>query len=199
MTRRHVVLAGCACLVLAMTSAGCGGTSSTSTKTVTVTRTTTVTETAPPASGATTSPVGAVSAPRCRTTQLSVHLGTNGAAGQIELYTTFTNRSHASCSLYGYPGLGLVSRSGSPMHTVVLRTRTAVIPRIAEHVVVLKPQGRASFIGSFQDAFPLPCPQAARLEVTPPNDDAHLTVAAAITPCHGVIHVSPVFPPNSSF
>jgi hypothetical protein len=141
----------------------------------------------------TTSPIGSASVPRCRTSQLSFLLGTNGATGSIELYSTFTNHSHTSCSLYGYPGLALLSRSGSPMRTVVLRTRTPVIPKVAEHLVVLKPGSRASFYGGFLDSLPLPCPRAAKLEVTPPNDDAHLTVAAAITPCHGVIHVSPVF------
>jgi hypothetical protein len=82
------------------------------------------------------------------------------------------------------------------MHTVVLRTRTPVIPQVAEHLVVLRPGGKASFYGSFRDRLPLPCPRAAALEVTPPNFYGHLTVAAAITPCHGVIHVSPVCAPS---
>jgi len=191
MTRRRAALAGSIGLILAISSAACGGSSTT---TVTATRTTTVTVT----TSATTqsnvaAPSGSASAPRCRTSQLSLQVGTNGATGSIELYTTFTNHSQTSCSLHGYPGLGLVSRSGTPMHTVVLRTRTAVIPAVADRLVVLKPGGTANFYGSFQDVLPEPCPRAAELEVTPPNDYGHLAVKAALSPCHGVIHVSPVF------
>jgi hypothetical protein len=46
----------------------------------------------------------------CATSDLNVSLGpSNGAAGSVYQTIVFTNRSSATCTLYGYPGVSLVS------------------------------------------------------------------------------------------
>jgi hypothetical protein len=47
------------------------------------------------------------------------------------------------CSLYGYPGLGLLDRAGDLLPTHVLRTRTAVVLAVPERRVDLAPGGTA--------------------------------------------------------
>jgi hypothetical protein len=106
---------------------------------------------------------------------------------------TLTNHSHTTCSLFGYPGLGLLDAAGHPLKTVVLRSPSVVVPQVAERLVVLHPGGQASFYAGFSDVDPQPCLKAASLEVTPPNAYNHLVTAGGIAPCGGVIHVSPVF------
>src|SRR6266849_4072720 len=57
---------------------------------------------APPAAAAST-------APRCYTQDLSasLHGGEGAVAGREGVIMTLTNDGQRSCSLYGYPGLGL--------------------------------------------------------------------------------------------
>jgi Protein of unknown function (DUF4232) len=72
----------------------------------------------------------------CRFSQLGVSLGrSSGAAGTVYVAIVFKNRSSATCSLRGYPGLSSVGgsdghqigapaarqRNGRPIATVVLR------------------------------------------------------------------------------
>jgi hypothetical protein len=196
LTSRTTVLAATV-VVLAATGAACGA--STSTKTVTVTRTRTV-ATKESAGGGSSSTGGsqAVSstAPRCHTSQLGFTYATDGAAGTILINGTLANRSQTTCTLYGYPGLGLLDRHGAALPTTVLRSPGPVIPHVPEHVVMLAPGGKADFYASFSDVDPQPCPLAAKIEVTPPNAFRHLTADAGFTPCQGRIHVSPVFAPG---
>ncbi len=183
-----IALTAAAPLILA----GCGAASS-STGTQTVTRTAAdTTATAAPAatSGSST---GSASVPRCLTSQLSFRFSTNGAAGSIHINGDLTNRSQRSCSLYGYPGLGLLDKRGASLASTVLRSPSVVVPAVAKRLVVLRPSGTARFYAGYSDVDPQPCRSAAQLEVTPPNAYRHLTVPAAIAPCGGIIHVSPVF------
>jgi Protein of unknown function (DUF4232) len=172
--------------------AGCGSaaaTSSTHTVTNTVTRTVTTT-------AGSSAPSSSV--PRCLTSQLGFRLSTDGAAGSIHINGDLTNRSQTTCSLYGYPGMGLVGKSGADLPTTVLRSPSAVVPSVAEKLVVLAPNQTARFYAGFSDVDPQPCRTAVQLEVTPPNAFTHLTVPTAIAPCGGIIHVSPVFALSST-
>jgi Protein of unknown function (DUF4232) len=172
-------------------AAGCGGATA-STATVTRTQTTTVTEstTTPLPQPATTA---SQSPPRCQTSQLDVQMATNGAAGSIALWFTFTNHSRTTCTLYGYPGFGLLDGAGAALPTHVLRKPSVVVPSVPERRVTLAPRGTAHAYGGYSDVWPTTCRRAAMLEVTPPDAYRHLTIRAAIAPCGGVIHVSPVF------
>lgn len=198
--RNHRSFAGlfapaAACLALA---AGCGGAAAaSSSSTRTVTRTVTVTDSSGTSQAvsssrpSTSSQSGAV--PRCRVTQLAAGFTSDGAAGSVALHFTLTNGSNTTCSLYGYPGLGLLDPSGHALSTTVLRSPSVVVPQIAERLVVIHAGGQAHFDAGYSDVDPQPCLKAATLEVTPPNAYSHLEIAAAVAPCGGVIHVSPVF------
>jgi hypothetical protein len=185
MRNRTVPLAVVIALIV-LGLAGCGTSGSTMTGTSTVAASGSSSTSARSANSGTP-------APRCLTSQLDVNLATNGAAGSIALYFTFTNHSSATCSLYGYPGLGLLDQAGNPLPTHVLRTRSTVIPAVAERRVTLAPAGRAHAYGSYSDVAPTACPKASALEVTPPNAYGHLTTHTTLTPCGGIIHISPVF------
>lgn len=155
-----------------------GGTPSTSTPSIASTQTTTTTTTPP----------------RCTVSQLSVRqTSSNGAAGSIGLTYAFTNISRSTCSLFGYPGMLMLNASGKPLPTTVVRAPSVVVPSVAEHTVVLAPNAIASFYAGYSDVSASSCPQASRLEVTPPNDYDHLVISTAIAPCRGRINVSPVF------
>jgi hypothetical protein len=141
-----------------------------------------------------TSTGSASGTPRCTVSQLSVRqMREDGAAGSRGLDYAFTNRSAARCSLYGYPGLGMLDKAGERMLTDVLRSPSVVVPRVAERQVLLAPGGRAWFYAGYSDVSTGSCPAAARLEVTPPDAYGHLVIPTGISPCGGVIHVSPVF------
>lgn len=195
MQTRRSLAALTAVALLGIAGAGCGARSSTQTVDHTRTATRTVTTTAP----ATTSPATPVSSsvPRCHTGQLSFTFGTNGAAGSILILGSLTNHSTATCSLYGYPGVGLLGRQGQSLPASALRSRGPAMPDVAERLVTLAPGGKANFFASFGDVDPQPCPVAKDLEVTPPNAYGHVTVAFGFTPCRGEIHVSPVFTPGA--
>ena len=169
--------------------AGCGSAASSSSP-VTHTTTPTVTTTVTGTGGSSSS---SASVPRCLTSQLGFRLSTNGAAGSIHLNGDLTNRSQTTCSLYGYPGLGLLDKTGTALPTTVLRSPSVVVPSVPEKLVVLAPNQTARFYAGYSDVDPQPRRSAAKLEVTPPNAYTHLTVPAAIAPCGGIIHVSPVF------
>lgn len=68
--------------------------------------------TSTPAPAVTASPVRA--GPRCRTAQLAVVLGTDGvAAGTSYRQIDFRNVSKTGCTLYGYPSLVFLKKTGS--------------------------------------------------------------------------------------
>ena len=122
----------------------------------------------PPAtsqSPATTEPLA------CATSDLKVTLGApNGYAGGVYETIVFTNTSGAACSLYGYPGVSLVS---APPYTQIglaaKRSRTAPVK-----LIVLASGTSASAVLQVVDALNFPAStcsptQAAFLRVYPPN------------------------------
>lgn len=133
-------------------------------------------------------------APRCLVSHLSMAQPTmNGAMGSIGLRFTFTNVSKASCTLFGYPGMGRLNADRQVMKTIVVRGTSTVVPAEPERTVTLAPGGRASFFAGYSD---VPggsaCPKSAYLEVTPPNAYDHFTVPVSATVCRATITVSPV-------
>jgi len=64
---------------------------------------------------ATSSAAAPASIPRCTASDLGVWLAVdqgNGAAGTIYVPLEFTNLSHHTCYLYGYPGVSALDRNG---------------------------------------------------------------------------------------
>ena len=65
-----------------------------------------------------TASTGAASIPRCTASDLGVWLAVgqgNGAAGTIYYPLEFTNLSHHTCYLYGYPGVSALGRNGNQL------------------------------------------------------------------------------------
>ncbi|MGH9070319.1 MAG: DUF4232 domain-containing protein [Acidimicrobiales bacterium] len=164
--------------------------------------TTTTTATA---SSTTTTAAAAESGPgRCMVSQLSVSSGrSNAGTGHIGQVFTFTNTSSATCTMYGYPGLGMLNSSGQAITTNVLRTPSVVVQPETPTTVSLAPGKQASFLLGYEDQTGFgnsTCPSSASLEITPPNDYSHLVVPAQIAAygpsigqC-GAINVSPIYP-----
>jgi hypothetical protein len=168
--------------------------SSTSTSTTTTTTTTT---TSPPSTSTTAAGLSTCQAPNLQI----VPQQSNGAAGTIELTITMTNISTASCSLFGYPGMQLLSATGSPLPTMVIRGGGPSFATAAANqpptTIILAPQAVGAFGLSYSDV-PVgnetSCPTSAKAEITPPNDFTSDIVVLAISPCGGgTVHVSPVY------
>jgi hypothetical protein len=130
-------------------------------------------------------------APRCLFRNLRMPSPqANGAAGTIRLRYVLWNVGPATCSMFGYPGMGLVNRYGQSMQTRVIRA-----PATA-YTVLVPSGGRASFYAKYSD---VPrgtetCPAAKAALVWPPNDYKALTAAFPYPAraCGGRITVLPV-------
>ena len=123
-------------------------------------------------------PATSSAVPRCPKQHLSAGLhGSQAGLGNRGLILTLTNTGNSSCSLDGYPGLGLQNgtRHVLPSHTHW--GSTYFHQDAGRHVIVLSPGETASAdvayvsgTGGSSDSV------ATYLEVTPPNASRHLTV-----------------------
>ncbi len=141
-------------------------------------------------------PLNSNSTPACGTADLKAEIeqGSPGA-GQRYAMLVLTNHSHQSCHTYGYVGMQLLNGQGGALATDVVRDHTLTSQRI-----VLAPGAQAyaqlhwSVIAGTGDSG-APCSSApARVEITPPDAYAHLTIRwAGGTVCeHGRIDVQPL-------
>ncbi len=124
-------------------------------------------------------------------------VGQQGAAGTQEVTVALRNSSEAACGLSGYPGLQLVSGSGSALPTNVVRGGAYGFTNMAPAPTMLQPGQSAYFNLGYSDVptgNETTCPSSATVEVTPPNAYGHLDVSLRIAPCNaGTVTVSPVF------
>jgi len=130
-----------------------------------------------PAAASSNSPAGAApssSAGRtaCATSALQIKLGaSDGYAGGVYQTIDFTNTSGSTCTLFGYPGVSLVT--GPPYQQLgVPAKRTTTTPA---KVVTLAPGATANAVLQIVDALNFPSPscqptKAAALKVYPPNE-----------------------------
>jgi Protein of unknown function (DUF4232) len=130
---------------------------------------------------------------RCHTSMLSAHvtMGSPGA-GQRYAFLVLTNTSTATCRVYGFPGMQLLSASGANIPTNVVRepvTPTLVTVAPGKHAfsqlhwTVVPGTGEGS-----------PCePNPSKAKVTPPDETAPLTTSwPGGSVCqHGQITVRP--------
>ncbi len=127
-------------------------------------------------------------------------VGGTGAAGTVTTTVGLTNTSSATCTMRGYPGMQLLSSSGAPIPTTVVRGGVQFPNRAADAapaLVSLAAGAAARFSIQWTDV-PVggetTCPASARSEVTPPTDTAYGVMTLNIAPCdHGTVHVSPVY------
>jgi hypothetical protein len=129
--------------------------------------------------------------------------GSQGGAGTLEVTVGLKNTSTVACTLFGYPGGLLLDAGGHPLPTTVVRGGnyrfTSSIPSTT---VTLAPSASAYFNMGYSDVpsgSETVCPTSASLEITPPDDVNHVTIAAQLTVCNqGTLTVSPVFAAGSA-
>jgi hypothetical protein len=161
-------------------------TSGSSTSPTTTTSTTSTTTTSP------------LSPTTCLVSQLHIAVaGSEGAAGTTELTFSLANSSSAVCTMYGYPGMLLLSASGAGLPTIVTRGGGLAFETIAPTNVSLRPGQIAYFNLGYNDVTQgmTTCSSATQVEITPPNDTTHAVVSVPqINACgNGALNVSPVF------
>lgn len=141
-------------------------------------------KTAPKTSGSGSTTTTAVP-PVCAASQLTFTVGQmNGAMGTVSYPLVVRNASAAACNLYGYPGMQMLTATGSALQTQVVRNDTMFgLP--PEQMVVLAPGAQAFFAVAFSDGTGytgLSCPTSARVEITPPNAYTPATITWQIAP-----------------
>jgi hypothetical protein len=182
--------AASAAALICLAVAGCSSSASPS-ATPTITKTVTATPSASAASsGANTnpsSPTGPVtSAVSCATSSLDVKQGLGqGYAGGVYEVIDFTNTSNAPCSLYGYPGVSLVT--GPPYTQVGLAAKRSTTSGQVK-LITLAPGATANALLQIVDALNYPSAtcgptKAAALKVYPPNQTAPVYLPNTSTAC----------------
>jgi len=182
--------AASAAALICLAVAGCSSSASPS-ATPTTTKTVTATPSASAASsGANTnpsSPAGPVtSAVSCATSSLDVKQGLGqGYAGGVYEVIDFTNTSNAPCSLYGYPGVSLVT--GPPYTQVGLAAKRSTTSGQVK-LITLAPGATANALLQIVDALNYPSAtcgptKAAALKVYPPNQTAPVYLPNTSTAC----------------
>ena len=169
------------------TASGCASSSSqpaAPTTTVTVTTTPAAPGSASNSTPASTPSTPVTGPPACPTSSLQVKQGVaQGYAGGVYEVIDFTNTSGSPCTLYGYPGVSLVT--GPPYTQIGLaakRSGTAV------KLITLAPGATASASLQIVDALNFPSTtcdpvKTAYLRVYPPNQTAPVYLANASEAC----------------
>ncbi len=132
--------------------------------------------------------------PRCHTADLRVYLtGGRGAAGTLVADVAFRNRGARTCSVFGYPGLGLEDAHHRALPSRVTWGSTVARRDSRPHRIVLL-RGRAAFANMSWSDVPFGserCVQPRWLAVTPPDEFTHRQVPFRAPVCnHGHLTVT---------
>jgi hypothetical protein len=141
--------------------------------------------TAPATAPSTSLSPAVTGASACATSGLNVTLGApSGYAGGVYQTIVFTNTSGATCTLYGFPGVSLVS---APPYTQIglAAQRSSTTPVT---VITLASGASANAVVQIVDALNFPSAtcsptQAAYLRVYPPNQTAPVYLADSSEAC----------------
>jgi hypothetical protein len=142
--------------------------------TVTTTAAAPTTATATATATATTAPtIG-----RCTTRDLAAKLG-GGDAGLDNLGRdiVLTDTSTTPCTVTGYPGIGLADSTGHLIAIDVGRSGTYFAQNPPLTTITLTPRGSAVAALGWNDAGGPACTGVVSLQVIPPDQTTHLTVA----------------------
>lgn len=196
----------CAVTVGAVTLAGCASSGSSqppaggSTTTVTASPSTPAASSGTPAVAA---PSSSAAGTACATSALQIKLGaSDGYAGGVYQAIDFTNTSGSTCTLFGYPGVSLVT--GPPYKQLgVPAKRTTTTPA---KVVTLAPGATANAVVQIVNALNFPSPscqpaKAAALKVYPPNQFTAVYLPDTSYGCGNPVqtmYIAPVRPGSSS-
>ncbi len=141
--------------------------------------TVTATAAAPTVTKTVANPTAAVAGGRCHTSQLTVSArGAPGGASHAGIAIVLTNTGSVTCTLYGYPGVGLLTSTKQLSPTVVPRGQSYLFRDPGPHTVTLAPGAAASAGFSFLDGEgygpTVSCSPVAYLRITPPDETAAL-------------------------
>lgn len=136
-------------------------------------------------------PAGAA-VPACGNTSLDYGLSrTDGFAGHSAFVLEFRNHTHATCSLYGYPGLDAMASNGTVMahakRTLVGSPGTRRVLR----VINIPPGGFASATVEWANFNPVtsgPCLHSAGIRETAPNTTKIVPQRRSVNICSLEIH-----------
>lgn len=136
-------------------------------------------------------PTSAAGTPACATSSLQVKLGVSqGYAGGVYEAIDFTNRSGSPCTLFGYPGVSLVS--GPPYTQIGLAAKRA--PNTPPKLITLTPGATGNALLQVVDALNYPeatCHpvKATALKIYPPNQTEPVYLPSASTGCDKPVQV----------
>jgi Protein of unknown function (DUF4232) len=144
---------------------------------------------------ATPVPVSSASAPSgpgpCPTQSLKVKPGASqGTAGSVYTAIDFTNISHVTCTLYGYPGVSLTSTvPGAPIGKPAVEN-----PATPRQLVTLQPDVTANALLRIVDAGNFPPSRcgpvtAHYLKIYPPNQTSPVYVHYRVEACTKPVHL----------
>src|SRR5208337_3397327 len=154
-------------------------------------------------SGSTPAAPAPAAAPACPTSSLQVKLGVaQGYAGGVYEVIDFTNTSGSPCTLYGYPGVSLVS--GPPYTQIGLAAKRSTSS--ARKLVTLVPGATANALLQIVDALNYPnatCgpTKATALKVYPPNQTVPVYLPSTSNGCAKpvqIMYIGPVQPGSGS-
>jgi hypothetical protein len=155
----------------------------------------TVTSTTPPTARSSTTSTAATTT-TCQPDHLAVSVSAQGgAAGHGQQIVSLVNEGAAACTLYGFPGLGLLDGAGQSVQLAVTRATTAgfAFPAIPETTVTLTPEAEPAAFG--MEWINGPASGTYSLQVTPPNDTGYLVVPNQIDYfANNEVSVTPVAP-----
>ena len=143
---------------------------------------------------ATSSGTSPAAIPRCSANDLGVWVAVsqgNGAAGTIYYPLEFTNLSHHTCYLYGYPGVSALDVNGRQ-----LGSPASWGPRAGARIVNLAPGATAHTILGYHDVVVGTSPGCAQvktatyLRVYPPGQRSATLAAFPVEAC---VHAGPVY------
>jgi hypothetical protein len=130
--------------------------------------------------------------PRCTTGNLSASLHGRETAkgGWVGYILTLTNEGADSCSVYGYPGLGLENAQHHTVSSHVAWGNTVFDATQGRKLIVLSPGETASASFAYRTGTSKDSVNASYLEITPPNDVAHAVVKLSAPIYHGDLYVT---------
>jgi hypothetical protein len=134
----------------------------------------------------------AATAPACGNSALSVsHTATDSGAGHSDMVLLYKNVSHATCSLYGYPGLDALDSSG---HVLAHAQRTMSGYAGGAHVkatVSIAPGQYASATTEWLNFNPVgggTCTFSASIATTPANTTKTVHFPVSVSVCQLQVH-----------
>lgn len=145
-------------------------------------------------------PADQPAAPRCRGPQLQLEeAGRDAGPGNRVAIVGVRNLGTAACSLTGYPAIGLVDDRNEPLATVRTEATSGSDLRNGQApspVTLAASGGQAWFdvawtVGPHEAGREIACPAAARIRMTAPNDTSPVWLNHRLTPCGGLIRVTP--------